>query len=338
MSGKSVALISRLPVHGASLHKLLSRYYDVFWIGRTFPFKITFFNVFYVLSLELCKLLVTFRRSRFSLIVLQFVSLDGIAAVLFSRIFKTKLVLFAVGSDVLKGLEHAVAYPLIKFIIERSDFVFSTSGLIEGKLEAIGVDASKIGVIPSVIDLDDFEPYYGPQMYDIVNVGALDSNKNQMLLIKACELFPSVTVLIIGDGPLREVLETESIKKNLRIVFLGRIPHKQVFRELQKSRIYVQTSKSEGLPVAVLEAMFLGLPIILVESQYVYDIKHRYGFKFHIVKEGSIDDLAHKISEVLENYDLESCIAALNKLEMANLVAKSSMEIKEKLDKLCCGM
>ena len=332
-SKPSILLISRLPLHGAYLHKSLSKHYDVVWIGQTFPFKITTLNVSYLLFREFCAMLVNFKRLRFSLIVIQFVSLDGIVAVLFKRIFRTKIVLFAVGSDILRIREHASAYPIIKFIIAESDFVFCTSGFIQKKLKTMDFSASKMKVIPSVVDFDDFEAYHGPKIFDIVNVGALDSNKNQMLLIKACESLPSVKVLIVGDGPLRGVLESESVKRHLDLVFLGEIPRKQVFRELQKSRIYVHTSKNEGLPVAVLEAMFLSLPVILVERPYVYDIEHRYGFKVHVVRDNSIEDLANTLREVLQNYEIEHRRATTNKHKIQDLISESSNEIRERLDK-----
>ncbi len=131
------------------------------------------------------------------------------------------------------------------------------------------------------MNLTDLEYEAKKITYDVVTVGHLDSNKNQMLLIKACAFLPDFKLAIIGDGHKRLSLESESSKKNLNIVFFGNIPHKQVFKEMQRSRIYVHTSKSEGLPVTILEAMFVGLPIIIVDSPYGHVLKN-YGFHFKI--------------------------------------------------------
>jgi len=329
----SIILISRLSLHGAVLRKLLCEYYNVIWIGETFPTKITLFNVLYFFSLEFWKMLVNFKKFRFSLVLVQFVSLDAIVAVLFKRIFKTKFVLFAIGSDIIKIREHTLAYPILKFAISESDFVFCASGLIETKLREIGFKASKLMVVASAVDFDDFEPYYGPKMYDVASVGSLDSNKNPLLLLKACELMPSAKILLIGDGPLKDVLRSEIKKRNLKVTLSGEIPHKEVFRCLQKSRVYVQTSQSEGLPVSVLEAMFSGLPITLVEAPYVYDLKNRYGFVFHVVK-GSIEALANELSQVLQNYEVESLTALSNKARIVKLLARNPVVIKEKIDNI----
>lgn len=331
-SKPSVLLISRLPVHGAFLRGLLSKYYNVVWIGETFPFKITLLNVIYVISVEFWKSLASFRKSRFAMVVVQFVSLDGIVGLILKRIFRTKLVLFAVGSDVLRIHQHAFAFPMLKSIIDESDCVFCVSTLIEKKLRELGVDASKIRNIPSVVSFDDFKPYSGLKEYDVVTVGAIDSNKNQLLLLKACELFPSIKALVIGDGPSRLALESESAEKKVNMVFLGKVSHEQVLRELQKSRIYVHTSKSEGLPVAVLEAMFAGLPVILMDSPYVHVLQRSSDLVFHVACRDSPQDLANKILKVSKNYEHELRSSLYNKRIVSKLVSETRSSTRRTLD------
>jgi len=252
---------------------------------------------------------------------------------MFRRIFGVKVVLFAVGSDTLKINEHAVAYPLIRKVIVNSDFIFCTNTLIKEMLKRICSDVSRIKVVPSIVDVDDFEYYGGPKEFDVVTVGSLDVNKNHMLLLNACELLPrSVRVLIVGKGPMRGVLESISEKCKLDVSFAGELSHKQVYRELQKSRVYVHASKSEGLPVAVLEAIFSGLPIVLVQSPYVYDIKHHYGFSVHVVKSDSAKDLANAIREVLKDYENKKQNALLDKHKITKLINKLPIEIEKTLN------
>ena len=93
MCVKSVLLISRLPLHGAVLSKLLSRHYDVVWIGKTFAFKLNPLNIPYILSLEFWKLISSFRKMRYSLIIIQYISLDGILALMLKLIVEAKMVL-----------------------------------------------------------------------------------------------------------------------------------------------------------------------------------------------------------------------------------------------------
>jgi glycosyltransferase involved in cell wall biosynthesis len=277
-------------------------------------------------------MLISFKKLRFSVIVIQFVSLDGVAAILFKRIFRTKIILFAVGSDILKIQEHAVAYPIIRLIMKESDFIFCTSDSIQKKLETMGFSSTKMKTIPSIVNFDDVESFGVDKVFDIATVGALNSNKNQMMLIEACAYLPSVRVVIIGDGSSRSILESKSKQSKVNVIFLGEISHKQVLKELQKSRIYVQTSVSEGSPVAVFEAMFLGLPLVLVDRPYVNDLHDKYGFEFRTVKDNSVEDLANTLFTMLNCYESERQKTYNNKNKLQSIVHESSIEIKEVLE------
>ena len=96
---------------------------------------------------------------------------------------------------------------------------------------------------------------------EIVTVGRLDDNKNQILLINAFkELekdFPDYRVVIYGDGEKRKEFEsaaTESVK------FMGRVS--DVPDRIAGSEVFVLTSRQEGYPNALIEAMSLGLVCI----------------------------------------------------------------------------
>jgi glycosyltransferase involved in cell wall biosynthesis len=325
-------MISRLPLKGNVLRKLLSKYYDVVWIGQTFPFKITLFNAFFIISLEFWKLLVNFRKVRFSAIIVQFVSLDGVAAIIFKRIFGTKIVLFAMGSDILKIRSHRISYPFIRKVIANSDVVFCQSTLIKKNVKNICPNVSKLRTVPSTLNFDDFESFNYSKEFDVITVGALNQNKNQMLLLEACRFLPSsVKVIIVGTGPMRKSLESISKTQGLSVSFEGSMTHKKVFQKLQQTRVYVHTSKSEGLPIAVLEAIFSGLPVILVENPYVYDFKLRYNLVVHIVNGDLPTNLANKICEVLRDYKNERRNALLNKKKIEKIIVEVPIAVKSAL-------
>jgi glycosyltransferase involved in cell wall biosynthesis len=72
-------------------------------------------------------------------------------------------------------------------------------------------------------------------------------------------------LVYIGDGPLREPLLKETTAAGLqdRVEFTGLIPRDEVFEHLLSSDLYISTSRGEGLPVAVLEAMACRRPVVL---------------------------------------------------------------------------
>lgn len=97
----------------------------------------------------------------------------------------------------------------------------------------------------------------------IVSVGRLDDNKNQKVLIRAfvalMDKYPDYKLLLLGDGESRREFEEEAEKATdpSKIIFLGNVDN--VHKLVSEARIFVLTSREEGLPNALIEAMALGL-------------------------------------------------------------------------------
>jgi glycosyltransferase involved in cell wall biosynthesis len=98
----------------------------------------------------------------------------------------------------------------------------------------------------------------------IGTVGRIDEFKNQGLLVRALapRLSERVRLVIIGDGPDRAALEAEVARLPAPrwVVLTGR--RMDVPRLLPALDVFALSSKSEGLPLVVPEAMAVGLPIV----------------------------------------------------------------------------
>lgn len=122
-------------------------------------------------------------------------------------------------------------------------------------------------ILDNPLNLDFIDEYYeGPRKNEIVTVGRLDSNKNQKLIIDAfCQIagkFPEVNLILYGEGEDREWL-MDYAKKTMyasQIFLPGTI--RNVKKRIQKSKIFVLSSNTEGMPNSLLEAMALGIPSI----------------------------------------------------------------------------
>lgn len=97
----------------------------------------------------------------------------------------------------------------------------------------------------------------------VLSVGRLHEQKNLRTLIDACALLDDSFVLFLaGDGPERIGLERYRVQRGLatRVRFIGAV--EDVLPYYHAADVFVLTSRSEGMPNVVLEAMACGLPIV----------------------------------------------------------------------------
>ena len=117
----------------------------------------------------------------------------------------------------------------------------------------------------------------------IISICRFVSQKNINEILKIAFKLPFHKFIIIGDGPLWENINTEKKQLKLENVQLLGLK-KNVFKYLKESDIYISTSLYEGLPISIIEAMSIGLPIVASnvignkdtilhnESGFLYDL------------------------------------------------------------------
>lgn len=160
-----------------------------------------------------------------------------------------------------------------------------------------------------------------------VSTGTLYHIKNHELLINAFSLvhkeYNNVMLRIIGDGELREQLknQVEELGLSNAVIFEGN--QSDVAPYLRTSDIYCCTSKVEGLPISVLEAMSCGLPIVSTPAGGVVDIvrENENGF----------------IVESDEKAMAEKMIKLTKDVEMTKKMGKKSRELVMKYDIIKCA-
>jgi len=142
----------------------------------------------------------------------------------------------------------------------------------------------------------------------VIAIGRYDYQKGFDRLIEAWrpvyDRFPDWKLKIIGDGELRNELETLIDKYNLNDVVELKKNTSDILSEYLDASFLVMSSRYEGLPMVLLEAMSVGLPMISFECKCgPRDIitNEENGF---LVPEGNVSALAERIIQLIEDMNL----------------------------------
>jgi len=159
---------------------------------------------------------------------------------------------------------------------ERAEFIFAISDFCRSQILRLLApeEWDKVKVVRLGVEVERFapQPKVAQQPVVIGCVGRLVPAKAQRLLLQAvASLKQPVQVELVGDGPDRTTLEAEvgilGIQNHVR--FHGALSHAQAEAVLRGVDIFVLPSFAEGIPVALMEAMALGIPCV---STYVAGI------------------------------------------------------------------
>ncbi|OAT50309.1 group 1 glycosyltransferase [Proteus hauseri ATCC 700826] len=133
---------------------------------------------------------------------------------------------------------------------------------------------------------------------NLVYVGNLDKRKNVKTLLKSFDkLDGDFRLRIIGSGPEEELLKKQ-YSLNKKITFEGYSNH--VDNILYESDIFISASTFEGLPMAVLEALSIGIPCILSDippHNEIINLNKSFGEIYDFDKDNNLDEKIYSCIE-----------------------------------------
>ena len=116
------------------------------------------------------------------------------------------------------------------------------------------------------VPCDSARAQYSTNPFRVVYCGRLVEEQKRISavvrsMIRICRQFESVECCIIGDGAERAAVEAQiaAAKMSKRILLLGRLSNDASREQLSKCQALLLLSEYEGLPLAVLEAMSVGV-------------------------------------------------------------------------------
>ena len=211
-------------------------------------------------------------------------------------------------------------------VVRASDVVCTMGKTAREALLARGLDPARVFVTPPAVDVERFKPAQPARpLYDLVTVGELIPTKRLTDFIAIVERLhatrPGLRAAVAGVGPLRDELVAEAKRRGLAasIDFLGFRPDiEQVYRS---GRVFVLTSRYEGLSVAMTEALASGLPVVVSDVGELRDLVDD-GRNGRLVPVGDIDTFAGAIEDLLADprrYEQASAAARESVVERASV-------------------
>ena len=159
--------------------------------------------------------------------------------------------------------------------LKSANKVFGVSRALVDQLSSHGVDANYMANF-----IDDL--FFSPKKSEnnpptLIAVGRLEEQKNYPLMLQALagvQQKHPFHLKIVGEGPLRKKLSRHASQLRLSAEWLGECHREDVKHHLQSADIFINTSLHENQPVAILEALACGLPVVTTPWSGADEIIH----------------------------------------------------------------
>lgn len=176
---------------------------------------------------------------------------------------------------------------------------------------------NRSAIIPNFLFVPDSEVWTKPQNRRpvILNVGRLEPQKNQLMLIKAFSLvkkkIDSAFLSIIGSGSLECELKNAVKDYGLEGSVAISPPGGSVLRLMTSSSMFVLSSSYEGMPNVLLEAMAVGCPCITTDYRPLGSVAALVNNNVDglVVANDSPDELASAMIRLLAEDELANSLS-----------------------------
>jgi len=216
------------------------------------------------------------KRFRPDLILSYFAYPYGFASVLLARSLGLPVIVSCRGSDINWLARPRIRRRLISWSLRQCACVLSVSEALKREIVAMGVPEERIVVVPNGIDVERFQQ----QSRDSARASlGLDADKKLLVCVSRLRFEKGIDILldafarldakdvqlaIVGDGAAGDGLREQCRKLGIqdRVILPGRRPHDEVPAWISASHVVVLSSRSEGHPNVLVEALACGRPVV----------------------------------------------------------------------------
>lgn len=212
------------------------------------------------------------------------------------------------------GWEHTTI-PYHRFIDHR---IVISQDLLRRQLELLGEEARyKFKVIPPSIDLQfwgDTKECTNPLGTTVMFIGRVDNQKDPLKWVQVAsviaQMFSHVRFLVVGDGPFLDQMKADSAHLGDRIQFTSKfLNSSQIKAVLQEGSlssgkscnrsVLLMTSKYEGLPITIMEAVASGVQVVTTPVGAVAEIAKSSSGLIHLSYSNEVADVILALSKLV---------------------------------------
>jgi glycosyltransferase involved in cell wall biosynthesis len=185
----------------------------------------------------------------------------------------------------------------------------------------------------------ELKPILNPQGPIVLTVCRISPEKGLEYLIEASKTvskeFPKVKIIVIGFSgkdaspsekqyydKLNKTIKQNNLERNF--IILEKLSHLSIPNYLSVADIFVLPSLSEGLPLAILEALATGVPVVATLVGGIPDLLED-GRDSILIKPGNSEELSKAILKLLSNDNLRKVMGEKG-LATMNLVGRNEIE------------
>lgn len=251
----------------------------------------------------------------------------GIIAAFAGKFTGKKVVLTLRGSDVEKSRSSAVFKWQLKYALACADFIICVSEAMKNDLLlAFPHYTYKIGYCPNGVDSAFFDANASAKdpgaCLQILAVGSLIPVKGFDVLLDALHMLPEHAryhLSIVGEGPERANLQAKIKQYQLesKVVLKGEATYSDMPEIMANSDVFVLSSRAEGRPNVVAEAVASGVPVVSSDLPGVQGLV-AHGVNGWLFEADNAKALSDLIIQAIENKSLLPLMGEAGRAQIRN--------------------
>jgi len=263
------------------------------------------------------------------------------SALLPAIVKRTPLIITFHRGDALDEPYRSRAYfRLQRFVVSRADSLIAVSSQIkEALIRDLGARSDDVSVITCGVETSLFRPSNRTQSRQelgipdhlnvVLHVGALDRRKGIDVLLECASRLQETLFILIGEGKIR------ANRDNCR--FVGAQPNHRLPTWFNAADVFFLPSRSEGTPVAVLEALSCGIPVVASKVGGIPDVI-RNGKTGYVVESEDIDAFEQRLRELLQSCEKRQQMGTEGRKDMMETYdnLKIALQIEQVYERVLC--